>query len=75
MRNREALIEVVGDVVRGHNDIDLAALRERARALVAPEDLDQFAAMAFSDLQHLHEGNVARYRLRLSEFKRWKESR
>jgi len=30
--------------------------------------------MAFHDLHHLHEGNVARYRLRLLEFRAWKQS-
>jgi hypothetical protein len=40
---------------------------------VKPEDLDQFVAMAFNDLHHLHEGNVARYRLRLVEFQTWKK--
>ena len=30
--------------------------------------------MAFNDLHRLHEGNVARYRLRLSEYQAWKQS-
>jgi hypothetical protein len=73
LRNRQALIEVVGEVVRAGADIDLANLRERARGLVSPTDLEQFAAMALSDLHHLHEGNLARYRLRPSELRAWKQ--
>jgi len=73
LRTRQALIEVVGDVVRADASIDLADLRERARGIVSPADLEQFAAMAFSDLHHLHQGNLARYRLRLSEFLRWRQ--
>ena len=73
LRHRQALIEVVGDVVRAGANIDLADLRARARDLVPPADLDQFAAMAFNDLHHLHAGNVARYRLRLSELAAWQQ--
>jgi len=29
--------------------------------------------MVFSDLHHLHEGNIVRYRLRLPEFRAWKK--
>ena len=37
-------------------------------------DTSQFVAMAFYYLHHLHEGNVASYRLRLSEYRSWKQS-
>jgi len=73
LRNRQALIEVVGDVVRASAPVDPGDLRARARSLVAPADLDQFVAMALSELHHLHDGNVARYRLRLSELRRWQQ--
>lgn len=38
-------------------------------------DLAQFIAMAISELSGLHEGNLARYRLRPSEFRRWRGRR
>ena len=74
MRNREALIEVVGEIVRGGKPIAAALIRELAAPLVAPADLDQIVAMAFNDLHHLHEGSVARFRLRLLEFRAWKQA-
>ena len=74
MRNREALIDVVSGIVRGGKPIEAPLIREFATPLVPPADLDQFVAMAFNDLHHLHEGNVARYRLRLLEFRAWKQS-
>ncbi len=40
--------------------------------MVPAEDLEEFIAMAISELSGLHEGNLARYRLRLSEFRRWR---
>ncbi len=74
MRNREALIDVVSEIVCAGKPIETPHIRELAAPLVPPADLDQFVAMAFNDLHHLHEGNVARYRLRLLEFRAWKQS-
>ena len=74
LRNRDALVDVVSRVVRDGKPIESPLVRELAAPLVPPADLDQFVAMAFNDLHHLHEGNVARYRLRLLEFQAWKKS-
>jgi hypothetical protein len=71
LRYREQLTEVVGAIVRDDAAIDEDKLRALAVLLVAPEDLEDFVAMAISELSNLHEGNLARYRLRLSEFRRW----
>jgi hypothetical protein len=73
LRNREALIQVVSEVVRGGKPIEMQAVRDLAVSLVLPADLDQFVAMVFNDLHHLHEGNIVRYRLRLAEYRRWKK--
>lgn len=72
LRNREQLTEVVSAVVRDDDPIDEARIFELATPIVAPEDLDEFVAMVISELSGLHEGNLARYRLRLSEFRRWR---
>lgn len=74
LQYREALIEVVAQIVRGKQAIDMRLIREIASRIVKPEDLSQFVAMAFNDLHHLHDGNVARYRLRLAEYQAWKQS-
>ena len=73
LRNREALISVVGEMVRGGKQIDTRTIRRLAEPLVPPADLGEFVAMAFNDLHHLHEGNIIRYRLRLSEYQSWRE--
>jgi hypothetical protein len=73
LRNREALIGVVSEIVRSGKPIETQLIRELAAPLVKPDDLAEFVAMAFSDLHHLHEGNIARYRLRLPEFRAWKK--
>jgi hypothetical protein len=41
--------------------------------MVSPEDLDRFTSTALAELAGLHDGNIARFRLRPSEFKQWKE--
>jgi Fic family protein len=75
LRNREQLTEVVSAIVRDDLPIDDARIRPLATPIVEPADLEQFIAMAISELSGLHEGNLALYRLRLSEFRRWRSRR
>ena len=72
LRNRELLTEVVNAIVRDDRLPDDAAVRELAAPLVDPADLEAFVAMAIHELHGLHEGNLARYRLRPSELQRWR---
>ena len=74
LRHREALIEVVGKMVRGMLQPTEHAVRTATGELVPPRDLDRFVELVLSDLGHLHEGNVFRYRLRLSEYQAWKKA-
>ena len=64
-RNREALTEIVNTIVRDELPIDDASIRPLATPLTTPEDTEQLIAMAFVELHGLHEGNIARHRLRL----------
>ncbi|XCN75255.1 MAG: hypothetical protein Q3M24_11150 [Candidatus Electrothrix aestuarii] len=43
--------------------------------LVLEKDKESFKAMLADNVGRLHEGNVARYRLKLSEFQEWKINR
>lgn len=72
LRYREAIIAIVAALVRGHQAPGEAAVRAVATPLVPPQDLEQVTALALNDLTGLHEGNVARYRLRLSEYRAWR---
>jgi hypothetical protein len=71
LRYREALITAVSAIVRGLKSPGANAVRDVAASLVAQEDLEKITAMALADLRNLHEGNVSRYRLRLSEYRAW----
>jgi hypothetical protein len=69
---RPALIETVATVVRSHQPATDGVVRSVATSLVPASDLDRFVAMALSELEHMHEGNITRYPLRLSEYRAWK---
>jgi hypothetical protein len=72
LRNREALIEIVSAIVRDDLPIDEAAVRALATPLASAEDLEPLIAMALAELHNLHEGTLARFRLRPSELRRWR---
>ncbi len=63
----------MSSIVRDDAPIEDAQIRAIATPIVAAEDLEEFIAMAISELSGLHEGNLDRYRLRLSEFRRWRD--
>lgn len=74
LRHRETVRLLVADIVTdGVRRDDAAAIRQRVAALVDPEDMDDVVALTFNELHQLHEGNIARYRLRPSQFRQWME--
>ena len=75
LRNREQLTEVINAIVRDDRAPGEAIVRELATPLVVAADLDDFVAMAIHELHGLHEGNLARFRLRPSELRRWQITR
>lgn len=69
---RAALIQVVQMVVRGGDNLFPEDIEQFTDTNIPENDRDVFKKMAFDALRNLHEGNVARYRLKLSEFQSWK---
>jgi hypothetical protein len=72
LRYREALIAIVAEIVRSQQVPGEAAVRAVAEGLVPSQDLNRIVELALDDLARLHEGNVTRYRLRLSEYRAWR---
>ncbi len=68
---REALINAVQAVVRGLLPIQPAVVAELAQAHAAATDQTAFADLLTTALRQLHEGSIARYRLRRSEYLAW----
>lgn len=74
LRHRETVRVLVADIVTGDlRRDDAAGIQQRVTALVDPEDIEDVVALTINELHQLHEGNIARYRLRPSEFRLWLE--
>jgi hypothetical protein len=71
IRCREALIETVRGIVQGLQAPSKRNVERFAKKLVPEKDRMEFINITLDALQHLHEGRVARYRLKLSEFQAW----
>lgn len=74
LAHRQEFIDIVGSIVRDQ----LHPTAQQVATLAAPQlkgaELKRFAQMVLEELEGLHEGNIARFRLRPSEFRRWRES-
>jgi hypothetical protein len=71
MRYREALADVMRQIVlekKRPTDEEIRVLAERN---VESRDLSSFVKLVMQEFQRLNEFNIARYRLRLSEYWAW----
>lgn len=74
LRYRDAMISVVGHIVRTNLQPTPEQIRIAAAGRgVEAEHTDHFVRLIQQELRSMHEGNFARYRLRPSEFLRWRE--
>lgn len=74
LRYRAEIGSLVREVVLNQMDRDKTAswIAERAGKLIGQDDRTRFIEVVETELLRLHEGNIARYRLRPSEFNDWK---
>src|ERR1700691_2323166 len=75
-KHKEALRQIVAEVVRGRMDRKAAAAYIRAwveKNGIPEAERQKFRDMAESELVSLHEGNFARYQIRPSEFEAWQK--
>ena len=75
LRHREALRQIVGEVVRSCLDVESATAHVASwvEAHVEASDRARFLEIAETELLGLHEGNYARYRVSSREFDAWRE--
>lgn len=73
---RALIAEAVIDVVRGGMDrkAAIARIKQSAVAQVPKVDQARFVEVVETEIMSLHEGNIARYRLRPAEYRAWRES-
>jgi len=74
LRYRALVAEVVATVVRTTMDKQAATAlaRQRAAEQASPADQARFVEVVETELMSLHEGNIARYRLRPAEYEAWR---
>jgi len=74
LRHRAAIARAVRDVVQGRMNRQAApkAIAAAAATDIAEPDRSKFSSVVQTELASLHEGNIARYRLRPAEFEAWK---
>lgn len=75
LRYRALAAELIAVVVRGGKDktAAIALIRQTAEQSVPALDRARILEVVETELMGLHEGNIARYRLRPLEYQQWKE--
>jgi chloramphenicol O-acetyltransferase len=71
LRFRNELIVVVDEIVRRGVAPTVEEVAKATSDRVPTEHLDDFVRMTIKELENLHEGNFARFRLRPSEYHTW----
>lgn len=76
LQYRQQIAQAVADVVREKMNKPQAVshVRRCAQTEIAPPDRERFIETVETQLLSLHEGSIARYRLRPSEFQAWREA-
>ena len=72
IRYREPLFMAVRKIVQDSHKPTTKNIQQLTDDLIPENDRQAFNKMVLDDLKRLHEGNVSRYRLKLSEFQSWK---
>jgi Fic family protein len=72
---REVVRETIREAVAHPQRDELDAIRHHIQAQVPAADRDNVEALVIEELRRLHEGVLARYGLRPSEYARWRAGR
>ena len=74
LRSRTLIAETVAEIVRGGMDKKTATafVQQRALEVISTDDQARFVEVLETEAMNLHEGNIARYRIRPSQYKTWK---
>ncbi len=71
MKYRSALIEVISGIVRERKRPTQDEIRFLAEPRIEPRDLLRFVDLVTREFGRLNDGNIARYRIRLSDYWSW----
>jgi hypothetical protein len=73
IRYRDILIRAVQTIVRDCLIPSVKNIEQQISEQIPEKDRKAVIKILLDTFQHLHEGSVARYRLKLSEFQLWKQ--
>ncbi len=75
LQHRQQITQAVTDVVRKEmlKVQAVSFIQQFAQTQIEPQDRERFIEVVETQLLNLHEGNIARYRLRPSEFHAWQD--
>ena len=73
LRYRNLIITTVGEIIRGcmSKQAAVEAIKQKASEAVTVDDRAKFIEVIETELMCLHKGNIARFRLRPSEYDEW----
>jgi len=76
LHHRSAIKELVRDVVKGcmSKTQAIAWIRERVAGVTPTDDRKRLIEVVETELMCLHQGSIARYKLKPSEFDAWKDT-
>lgn len=76
MKYRILIAEVVTEIVRGgmNKKTAVAFIKQRAIEGAPHEDQARLIEVVETEAMNLHEGNIARYHLRPSQYQTWRET-
>lgn len=75
MQHRNAIVQLISEIVRTPmNKLQaIAAIRKRAKESIADEEQNRFIELVEREIQSLHEGSLARYRIHPQAYESWKK--
>ena len=76
LRYRNLIAELVTAIVDGSMNKKTAAafIKQRAMGVVPSADRNRFVEVVETEVMGLHEGNIARYRVRPSQYHDWRKT-
>lgn len=74
LKYRAALTEAVRSLILNRKTLTSDDVRASIPATVLQEDHERFALLVLKEFESLHEGNIARFGIRPSEFAAWQEA-
>lgn len=73
LKYRNTIIDMMGEIIRKKmpKQAAVAAVKEKAKEVIKSDDRTKFLQVIETELMSLHKGNIARFRIKPSEYDDW----